>query len=294
MYMNDYFHGCSNSIIGFPVYLGGYDKEDRTTRAYDLAALKYWGPTTITNFPISNYEKELAEMKSMTRQEGVTRFGVCAHCVLAFWHYQHGRCQARIGRVAGNKDLYLGTFSTQEEAAEAYDIAAIKFRGLNEVTNLDMSHYDVKNIANSNLPIGGLSNKSINCSDSASDSKSTYEDRNHSSVSTSGIAFPIKQDQSNYWSNVLRFSNSANSLSTAKNSCMLHQTSNDRSSFASRSGYNSIYGGDSTGLLNGDGNVEQQQQQEDTVSTNLLPFASLVVVSNDNGDENSSSGYGNC
>ena len=27
-------------------------------------------------------------------------------------HHQHGRWQARIGRVAGNKDLYLGTFGT--------------------------------------------------------------------------------------------------------------------------------------------------------------------------------------
>ncbi|XVF56377.1 hypothetical protein PTKIN_Ptkin06aG0115500 [Pterospermum kingtungense] len=48
--------------------------------------------------------------------------------------------EARIGRVAGNKDLYLGTFSTH---AEAYDIPAIKFRGLNAITNFDTSRYDV-------------------------------------------------------------------------------------------------------------------------------------------------------
>lgn len=39
-------------------------------------------------------------------------FGLFFKCVF-FWdrHHQHGRWQARIGRVAGNKDLYLGTFS---------------------------------------------------------------------------------------------------------------------------------------------------------------------------------------
>ncbi|TVU48209.1 hypothetical protein EJB05_07838 [Eragrostis curvula] len=48
---------------------GGYDKEEKAARAYDLAALKYWGPSTHINFPLSTYEKELEEMKSMSRQE---------------------------------------------------------------------------------------------------------------------------------------------------------------------------------------------------------------------------------
>nr|CAA87634.1 orf [Zea mays] len=148
---------------GRQVYLGGYDKEEKAARAYDLAALKFWGPTTTTNFQVSNYEKELEEMKSMTRQEfiaslrrkssGFSRGASIYRGVTR--HHQHGRWQARIGSVAGNKDLYLGTFSTQEEAAEAYDIAAIKFRGLNAVTNLDMSRYDVESILSSDLPVGG-------------------------------------------------------------------------------------------------------------------------------------------
>ena len=32
---------------------GGYDKEEKAARSYDLAALKYWGPTTHINFPIN-------------------------------------------------------------------------------------------------------------------------------------------------------------------------------------------------------------------------------------------------
>ncbi|GMN26167.1 hypothetical protein TIFTF001_001205 [Ficus carica] len=164
------------------IYRGGYDKEEKAARAYDLAALKYWGTTTTTNFPISNYEKEVEEMKHMTRQEYVASLRR---------HHQHGRWQARIGRVAGNKDLYLGTFSTQEEAAEAYDIAAIKFRGLNAVTNFDMSRYDVKSILESStLPIGGAAKrlKDVEQAEMTVDGQRITEDDNMSSQLTDSIS----------------------------------------------------------------------------------------------------------
>lgn len=33
-------------------FLGAYDEEESAARAYDLAALKYWGTSTFTNFPV--------------------------------------------------------------------------------------------------------------------------------------------------------------------------------------------------------------------------------------------------
>ncbi|KFK27286.1 hypothetical protein AALP_AA8G362800 [Arabis alpina] len=210
---------------------GGYDKEEKAARAYDLAALKYWGPTTTTNFPISNYESELEEMKHMTRQEfvaslrrkssGFSRGASMYRGVTR--HHQHGRWQARIGRVAGNKDLYLGTFSTQEEAAEAYDIAAIKFRGLNAVTNFDISRYDVKSIATCNLPVGGLMPKQSPAT-AAADKAIDPSPSDPLPLTTSSLTFnvatpvhdqgrtffhtgiPIKPDPADhYWSNVFGF-----------------------------------------------------------------------------------------
>ncbi|GMI67970.1 PLETHORA 3, AINTEGUMENTA-like 6 [Hibiscus trionum] len=181
---------------------GGYDKEEKAARAYDLAALKYWGPTATTNFPISNYSKELEEMKHVTKQEfiaslrrkssGFSRGASIYRGVTR--HHQQGRWQARIGRVAGNKDLYLGTFATEEEAAEAYDIAAIKFRGVNAVTNFEMNRYDVEAISKSSLPIGGAAKRLKLSLESEQKAMVKHEQHPQCSSNSSNISFaPIQQ-----------------------------------------------------------------------------------------------------
>ncbi|KAL1548842.1 AP2-like ethylene-responsive transcription factor AIL5 [Salvia divinorum] len=272
---------------------GGYDKEEKAARAYDLAALKYWGPTTTTNFPVSGYEREMEEMKHMTRQEfvaslrrsssGFSRGASIYRGVTR--HHQHGRWQARIGRVAGNKDLYLGTFSTQEEAAEAYDIAAIKFRGLNAVTNFDMSRYDVRSIASSNLPIGGANSKPKTTTESTPENKivqglsSEDKSKELSFPPTINFALPIKQDQSSSLWAALGYQNSANMENPNHGRGAVFQDSS--------SGGTTQFGvefqpNDNEGLYNGCGYKYQLQSAGGVVLQNRTSNEAVVMSNGEN------------
>lgn len=42
-----------SNVFSNMVCTGAYDEEDAAARAYDLAALKYWGRDTILNFPVN-------------------------------------------------------------------------------------------------------------------------------------------------------------------------------------------------------------------------------------------------
>ncbi|CAI0420960.1 unnamed protein product [Linum tenue] len=129
----------SQNKKGRQVGIGAYDDEEAAAHAYDLAALKYWGQDTILNFPLATYENEFRDMEGLSKEEYISSLrrkssgfsrGVSKYRGVAR-HHHNGRWEARIGRV----------FATQEEAATAYDMAAIEYRGLNAVTNFDLSRY---------------------------------------------------------------------------------------------------------------------------------------------------------
>ncbi|OEL28859.1 AP2-like ethylene-responsive transcription factor [Dichanthelium oligosanthes] len=46
-----------------------YDDEEAAARAYDLAALKYWGAGTQINFPVTDYARDLEEMQMISKED---------------------------------------------------------------------------------------------------------------------------------------------------------------------------------------------------------------------------------
>ncbi|GKU89854.1 hypothetical protein SLEP1_g3936 [Rubroshorea leprosula] len=105
---------------GKQVYLGAYDDEEAAARAYDLAALKYWGPGTLINFPVTDYARDLEEMQNVSREDylatlrrkssGFSR-GISKYRGLS------SRWDSSFGRVAGSQyfnSIHYGDDPTAE------------------------------------------------------------------------------------------------------------------------------------------------------------------------------------
>ncbi|RWW47982.1 hypothetical protein BHE74_00046022 [Ensete ventricosum] len=171
-------------------------------------------------------------------------------------------------------DWILVHSGTQEEAAEAYDIAAIKFRGLNAVTNFDMSRYDINSIVNNDLPIGGLSGRPSKASESSPSSSSDCMsvDMKHQlhrqapSASLGLATIPMTQDH-DYWS-LLALHHQASGFG-------LFSASGGTMDFATAAAPSSKR------------MLEHQQEQSQSSSCSPVPYATCVACGGGHSDEGS-------
>lgn len=133
---------------GKQVYLGGFDSEEQAALAYDMCAVKCRGRGAQTNFDMRNYAQELANLDTITKDDLVLSLrrqskGFCkgSSKFRGVTRHAKGKFEARIGQLVSKKYRYLGLFDSEQEAAMAYDVEAVRQKGLEAVTNFDISEY---------------------------------------------------------------------------------------------------------------------------------------------------------
>ena len=114
--------------------LGMFDTPEEAARAFDRAAIQAGRPTSKLNF-LDQVPKNYKQNKKLSCGNTTGFTGV----------YKHGdRFQANI-RIGGTQQ-YIGTFDTAEEAAIAYDHAAIFYEQPTSSLNFPNSNYEIEKI----------------------------------------------------------------------------------------------------------------------------------------------------
>ncbi|KAK8667555.1 hypothetical protein V6N13_007703 [Hibiscus sabdariffa] len=102
---------------------GAYDEEEAAARAYDLAALKYWGPGTLINFPVTDYTRDLEEMQNVSREDYLAslrrKSSGFSRGISKYRGLSSRRWDSSFGRVAGSE--YFNSIQYGDDPATEND-----------------------------------------------------------------------------------------------------------------------------------------------------------------------------
>jgi hypothetical protein len=111
-------------------YIGYYDSEEDAARAYDCAAVKLLGLDTKRNFPEEIISEPPVSLGDKQRDRKTSRFSFGV-----WWNKRDSSWRARLYDPQTKRQKSIGTFASEEDAARAYDCAAVKLLGLGTKRN---------------------------------------------------------------------------------------------------------------------------------------------------------------
>ncbi|KAG1654545.1 hypothetical protein FOA52_008401 [Chlamydomonas sp. UWO 241] len=104
-------------------HIGRYASEEDAARAYDCAAVQAHGPDAKRNFPDEAISELPAILGEQRKQRSSSRFvGVC-------WNKAHSSWLASLWDPQTKRQRHIGYFASEEDAARAYDCAAVHVLG---------------------------------------------------------------------------------------------------------------------------------------------------------------------
>jgi hypothetical protein len=104
-------------------HLGYFTSEEDAARAYDCAALKAHGPSAKRNFPGEAISETPATLGEQRQQRSSSRY------IGVSWHKARSSFRVQMTDPQTKRRRTIGSFASEEDAARAYDCAAVQAHG---------------------------------------------------------------------------------------------------------------------------------------------------------------------